>query len=106
MSRRPAAFSDRAPVANSIRFAIDPRDVPPIKIARLFHLSLEGFNAWLPELRRRGFPAPRVTGNYDLKAVHEWMDADSRLTARDRPSDAKAKALARIGAMGNGHRDA
>lgn len=58
-----------------IRFAIDPRDVPPAKAARRLHLSPTEFNALLPRLIARGFPSPDPdTGHYDLKKIEEWMD--------------------------------
>lgn len=64
-----------APQASPIRFAIDPRDVPPAKAARRLHLSLAEFNELLPRLQARGFPLPDPdTGHYDLQKIDEWMD--------------------------------
>jgi len=56
----------------SIRFPVEPRDVPPAKAARRLHLTEAQFNEKLPDLHRRGFPrADPTTGMYDLKAIDE-----------------------------------
>jgi hypothetical protein len=69
-----------APRANAIRFAVDPRDVPPVKAARRLHLTLAEFEEMLPQLLARGFPRPDITtGMYDLKAIDAWQDARSGL---------------------------
>lgn len=63
------------PQPSRIRFAVDPRDVPPAKAARRLHLSPAEFDALLPRLQSRGFPSPDPdTGHYDLKKIEEWMD--------------------------------
>lgn len=60
---------------SQVRYAVDPRDVPPIKAARRLHLTVAEFEAVLPRLQARGFPPPDPdTGNYDLKMIDEWMD--------------------------------
>lgn len=57
----------------TIRFAIEPRDVPPEKAARRLGLELDRFLAILPRLLSRGFPpSDPDTGNYDLDAIDEW----------------------------------
>jgi hypothetical protein len=57
----------------SIRFHIEPRDVPPVAAARCMGLTLEVFTEQLPALLRRGFPpADPTTGNYDLDAIDAW----------------------------------
>jgi hypothetical protein len=67
--------------SSKIRFAIDPRDVPPAKAARRLHLTEAEFTKQLPALLARGFPsADETTGMYDLKAIDSWMD--SRREAR------------------------
>lgn len=73
MARLPAG-------SGSIRFPIDPCDVPPQKAARILHLTEAEFNEVLPRLRARGFSGPDPdTGNFDTKAIGAWMDARSRL---------------------------
>lgn len=63
----------------SIRFHVDPRDVPPEKAARRLGLTLEQFTELLPRLLSRGFPASDPdTGNYDLDAIDEWRAARHR----------------------------
>src|SRR5262249_9045055 len=69
---------DRAPHTQglSIRYRVEPRDVPASKAARRMHLSLEEFRAKLPELLRRGFPpADPTTGMFFLPAIDRWMEA-------------------------------
>ena len=57
----------------SIRFHVDPRDVPVHIAARRLGLSESEFRAVLPNLEGRGFPnADETTGRYDLDAIDEW----------------------------------
>jgi hypothetical protein len=57
----------------TIRFAVEPKDVPPDKAARRLGLDPERFQALLPRLLARGFPpSDPDTGNYDLDAIDEW----------------------------------
>jgi hypothetical protein len=71
-----SSVKQKAPKANSVRFAVEPRDVPPEKVARRLHLTPSEFDALLPALRARRFPNPDpTTGYYDLKKVDAWMDA-------------------------------
>jgi hypothetical protein len=78
--------------ASPVRFSVDPRDLPPEKIARRLHLALVEFLALKSELKSRGFPEPdRSTGMYDSVAVERWMDARSHLTAA-RSDDAQTQA--------------
>jgi hypothetical protein len=59
--------------AVSIRFRVDPADVPPEKAARRLHLTLAQFEKLLPDLLKRGFPpADETTGMYDLEAIDMW----------------------------------
>lgn len=59
----------------SIRFSVEPRLVPPIKAARRLHLTLGEFDLKCAALRAAGFPRPcSVTGNYDLRAIDQWLD--------------------------------
>lgn len=79
-----------APHPNQVRYTVDPRDVPPIKAARRLHLTLAEFERILPRLLQRGFPRPDPdTGNYDLKAVDQWMDDRSTLTPANQPRDGR-----------------
>ena len=65
----------------SIRFPVDPRDVPPHKAARRLGLTLAQFEIAKPDLFARGFPPPDpTTGLFDLKALDLWMDARNDLT--------------------------
>ena len=61
------------PRAPSVRFSVDPGDVPPEKVARRLHLTLAAFEACKFRLFGRGFPRPDPdTGMYDLEAVDRW----------------------------------
>lgn len=60
----------------TLRFKIEPGDVPPLTAARRLGLTLEAFNDKLPELMRNGFPiANPVTENYCLEAIDAWRKA-------------------------------
>jgi hypothetical protein len=66
----------RGVVGESIRYPVDPRDVPAVKAARRLGLTLKEFLEVLPQLYARGFPHPDpTTGNYDLVRIDFWMDA-------------------------------
>jgi len=55
---------------SSIRFAVDPRDVPAGKAARRMGLTEADFESVKDRLFSRGFPRPdQDTGLYDLKAI-------------------------------------
>lgn len=70
----------KPPVTPSLRFPVEPRDVPAEKAARRLHLTLAEFDAIKDRLYGRGFPRPDPdTGMYDLKAVEAWMDGRNRL---------------------------
>src|SRR5690348_7189534 len=59
----------------SMRYKLAPGtgDCPPIAAARALWLTLEDFNAKLPELLARGFPpADPTTGNFDMDAINAW----------------------------------
>jgi DNA-binding IclR family transcriptional regulator len=80
------------PQQSQVRFPVDPRDVPPTKAARRLHLTLAEFEQLLPRLFRRGFPRPDPdTGNYDLKAVDQWMDSRSSLPLANPLRDARSE---------------
>lgn len=64
------------PRHSQIRFPVDPRMVPAVKAARRLHLTEAEFERILPRLLLRGFPrADPDIGNYDLKAIDAWLDA-------------------------------
>jgi hypothetical protein len=61
--------------SESIRYKVEPRDVPASKAARRLHLRLEDFRSKLPELLKRGFPsADPTTGMFHLPAIDRWME--------------------------------
>jgi hypothetical protein len=72
----------------SLRFHVNPRDVPPSVAARILGLSLEAFTERLPALLNRKFPpADPTTGNYDLKAIEQWQNSrHPQLFGVDKPS--------------------
>jgi hypothetical protein len=94
------------PAGATIRFRVDPRDVPADKAARRLHLTAADFSIKLPKLLARGFPQPDpTTGMYDLVAIDDWMTArhahQSRdLTAELKPRDASDVFNARRGCLG------
>jgi hypothetical protein len=56
-----------------MRFRVEPRDIPAAIAARRLGLTAEQFQEKLPELLRRGFPAPdETTGNFCIEAVDRW----------------------------------
>jgi hypothetical protein len=56
-----------------MHFHVEPLDIPPAAAARRLGLTLEDFQKKLPDLLRRGFPAPdETTGNFCLEAVDRW----------------------------------
>jgi hypothetical protein len=72
--------SARTVMGADIRFRIDPRCVPPGKVARWLHVTLAEFDERKGELFARGFPRPDpTTGTYDLKALEACQDAQSAL---------------------------
>jgi hypothetical protein len=64
------------PMARHRCFRVEPRDGSPKIAAERLGISLDDFNAVLPNLYERGFPKPDPdTGNFDLKAIEKWCDA-------------------------------
>jgi hypothetical protein len=56
-----------------MRFHVEPLDIPPVAAARRLGLTLEQFQGALPDLLRRGFPAPdETTGHFCLEAIDRW----------------------------------
>ena len=63
----------KVPKAPSVRFPVDPGDVPLEKVARRLHLTPDEFRQLEPKLRQRGFPSPDPdTQMYDLDRVDIW----------------------------------
>lgn len=58
----------------TMRFKLPPGgDCPPNVAARRMGMTLESFQAKLPALQARGFPAADpTTGNFDLDAIDAW----------------------------------
>ena len=89
--------------APSIRCRVDPRDIPPSQAARLLGMTVAEFDATLPRLQLRGFPAPDPdTGRCDRKAVEAWMDGRSALTGGSEVRDPSAMVRNRIARMRGG----
>jgi hypothetical protein len=74
----------------SIRYPVEPRDVPAVKAARRLHLTLTEFEEMKEELFRRGFPRPDpTTGNFDLIEIDRWMDGRHQHADPNKPRDAR-----------------
>ena len=77
---------------SAVRYRIDPRLVPPEKVARRLGVTFDRFRASVPDLERSGFPKPlSVLGNYCLQAVDNWIDSQSGLTTATTPESAREK---------------
>src|SRR5260221_3729253 len=88
-----------------MRFHVEPLDVPPAVAARRLGLTLEQFQDKLPDLLRRGFPAPdETTGHFCLEAIDRWrvprFPPLFPLTCIERPNNRRVYAHARIRSMG------
>lgn len=71
----------------TIRFSVEPRDIPADKAARRLGLTMEQFEALLPRLLSRGFPpSDPDTGNYDLDAIDAWRANRHRRILPSAPS--------------------
>jgi hypothetical protein len=96
----------------SMRFKLPPGgDVPPAVAARQLGLTLEQFNAKLPEYMARGFPpADPTSGNYPLDTIEIWRHArypqlhpqGPHLTLASPPRDANEIASERVARMRRG----
>ncbi len=74
----------------SIRYPVEPRDVPAVKAARRLHLTLSEFQEMQSDLFSRGFPRPDpTTGNFDLVEIDRWMDGRHHAVDPSRPRDAR-----------------
>lgn len=89
------------PTPNQIRFAVEPRLVPPTKAARRLHLTLAEFNLKREALYRAGFPqACSVTGHYDLVAIDAWLDRRSGVAGAEEPEETMEEFRKRLEAIG------
>lgn len=90
-----------APRADSIRFPVQPRLLPPGKAARRLHLTLDEFREALPALLLHGFPAPcPVTGHFDLVAIDAYLDRRAGLAGAAPIADRAATMRERIARLG------
>ena len=97
--------NDNAPVANGIRFKVDPRLVPVEKAARRLSLDAAQFGEKSTALFAMGFPRPfPVIGHYDLVAIEAWLDRQSGLAPANGPKAAapasEAEMRARLETLG------
>jgi hypothetical protein len=107
LTHEAATAGQRNVTGASLRFRIDPRDVPASKAARRLGLTVAEFNRVRGDLFARGFPRPDpTTGNYDLKAIEAWQDARSGLasplTEEPKPRDAANGFAERVARLANG----
>lgn len=95
----------------SMRYKLAPGtgDCPPIAAARVLWLTLEVFQAQLPELQKRGFPAPDpTTGNFDMDAINAWRKSryphlyPDSLTPATTARDAKDVVAGRVARIRSG----
>lgn len=78
----------------TLRYRVDPGDVPAEKAGRRMGLTEAEFMRVLPLLIARGFPRPDpTTGMFDLDAIDEWRrrrHPQLFLTQPERARDARA----------------
>lgn len=90
----------------SLRFHIEPRDVPASAAARRMGLSEAEFEQFLPILLARGFPGPDpTTGRFDLDAIDEWRrrrHPNLFLTATEPARDARGLVKDRLARLERG----
>ncbi|MEO5323076.1 hypothetical protein PV773_07115 [Mesorhizobium sp. CC13] len=81
----------------TIRFPIQPRMVPPSKIARRLGITMATFLEKRAELEHSGFPKPdTILGNYCLDAVDQWIDGRAGLSRPGDPLSAQVEMLQAI----------
>lgn len=87
----------------SIRFHVEPRDVPAHAAARRLGLTEAEFLRQLPMLIARGFPAADpTTGHFDLDAIDEWRKRRHPrlfLTATEQARDARSVVKERLAGL-------
>ena len=80
----------------ALRYRVEPKDVSPEKAARRLGIELDTFQALLPRLLSRGFPAPDLdTGNFDLDEIDAWRARRHRRSVVTQPVDDTAALVAR-----------
>lgn len=78
----------------TLRFPIQPRMVPPEKVARRLGITIAVFLEKRADLERNGFPkADSVLGNYPLDAVDRWIDGRAGLSRPGDPFSAQNEML-------------
>lgn len=88
----------------SLRFHVEPRDVPPAIAARRLGLTEAAFTTALSDLLGRGFPpADPTTGHFDLDAIDQWRKQRHAELYQD-PMAARSGAVAmrRLDALSRG----
>lgn len=87
----------------SLRFHVEPRDVPAHAAARRLGLTEAEFRQRLPLLEARGFPpADPTTGHFDLDAIDEWRKRRHPrlfLTQPEQARDARAVVRERLASL-------
>jgi hypothetical protein len=90
----------------TMRFRIEPRDIPAEMAARRLGMRLDVFEEKLPNLIARGFPQPDPdSGLFDVVAIDRWCDArhphlfggGAVMQARDARSVAPGRIAAMLG---------
>jgi hypothetical protein len=86
--------------ASQVRIKVEPRLVPPEKIARRLGVTPSAFRELVADLERVGFPKPLpVVGNYSIEAVDRWIDERAGITDDESPQGAEAAMLRAIANM-------
>lgn len=84
--------------SHGLRFAIEPRMVPPAKAARRIGLTLAEFQARAAELEAAGFPvADPLTGCIALESIDIWIDRRAGLKRGDGAVSEPSAIMDRIG---------
>lgn len=87
--------------ADSIRYPVQPRLLPPVKAARRLYLTLDEFRQKLPQLLLHGFPSPcPVTGHFDLVAIDAFLDRRAGIGNGASAEDSAATMRERIARLG------
>lgn len=88
----------------SVRFHVQPGDVPAVVAARRMGLTEAEFQRCRPLLEARGFPQPDpTTGKWDLDAIDEWRrrrHPQLFLTQPEKARDAPALITERLARLG------
>jgi hypothetical protein len=86
--------------ASQVRIKLEPRLVPPEKIARRLGVTPSAFRELVADLESVGFPKPLpVVGNYSIEAVDRWIDERAGIIDDESPQGAEAAMLRAIANM-------